>query len=375
MSAEPTDSGAPICEHTRNAIAGNNKEHDILLRTARGEIAARPAVWLKRQAGRYLPEFLEYSTKVDFRTRSETPDIAIKLSLQPWHKFGTDGVIMFSDICTPFPTFGIDWDIQKGFGPKVLTQIDSVADMDNLKTPTTEDFEKELPFIREILERLRKETEGATTLIGFVGAPWTLAAHVLEGGKIKDGAKKTEELMRDEPEAMGRFLKKFADGIARYAAYQVSAGAQVIQLFESWAHHMPPETFEKFGKPFAKLCIESIKEMCPDTPVIYFANGGTSYLHLLDDMGYDMLDIDSGVDMDKIREAVGMDKAMSGNVEIEILRTGSEADVKNAVIDCVKKARGVPHIVNVGNGVSKDVPLSNVAAFIEQVRELQYSSL
>eukprot|EP00960_Hanusia_phi_P013356 390990-Hanusia_phi.AAC.1 len=164
--------------------ASSGSDHDILLRVARGEVANRAPVWLMRQAGRYMKEFREYSDKYPFRQRSETPDIAIELSLQPWRAFGTDGVIMFSDILTPLPSMGIEFDVVKGSGPVIFDPIRSMDQIKSLKP--IDDPDNTVPFLREILQSLRKETEGKTTLLGFVGSPFTLAAYSVEGKANKN---------------------------------------------------------------------------------------------------------------------------------------------------------------------------------------------
>ena len=158
-------------------MASENKD-PILLRAARGEEVERPPVWLMRQAGRYMAEFRAYSEKYPFRHRSETPEIAIELSMQPWRAFKPDGVIMFSDISTPLPALGVEFDVVRGKGP-VVEPVRSMEDVKKLKT--LDDPDASLPFIRPILSTLRKEIEGQSTMLGFIGAPWTLAAYAIEG--------------------------------------------------------------------------------------------------------------------------------------------------------------------------------------------------
>ena len=165
---------------TTTLFSTPHPDHDLLLRAARGEITSRTPVWLMRQAGRYMAAFREYSTKYPFRHRSETPSIAVELSLQCWRKYKMDGVIMFSDILTPLPAIGIEWDIVPGKGPVISTEIASLADVKNLPSGSDFDPASSLPFVGETLRTLRAETEGKTTLIGFVGAPWTLAAYTIE---------------------------------------------------------------------------------------------------------------------------------------------------------------------------------------------------
>jgi uroporphyrinogen decarboxylase len=245
-----------------------------------------------RQAGRYMAAFREYSEKIPFRQRSETPAIATELSLQCAREYGMDGVVFFSDILTPLTAVGIDWDVVKGKGPVVTTELRCMADVDRL----TElgDVDEKLPFIRETLEALRRETEGSCTLVGFVGAPWTLAAYAVEAGGTKD-ARNVKKMMYQTPEVAHKLVDKLAVMAGEYAAHQVECGAQVVQVFESWAHHLSPADFEAFAKPAAQRTIAAIKARCPGTPVVYYANGGGAYLENQRDMGADMICVDWSV--------------------------------------------------------------------------------
>jgi len=302
-----------------------NAEHDILLRAAKGEATERSPVWLMRQAGRYMKEFRAYSNKYPFRQRSETPEIAIELSMQPFRAFGTDGVIMFSDILTPLPSMGIEFDVVKGSGPVIFDPIRSMDQVpllpltrllsprrrlrrmrqragvhgcltgDAVLAPTLlmctrgelrafwtqqqvkklraiDDPDKSVPFLREIISSLRKETEGKSTLLGFIGSPFTLAAYAVEG-KANKNCFNTKLMMYKDPAIMHAFLDHIAENIAAYAIHQIDCGAQVLQVFESWAHHLGPDDFDIFAKPYADKAIRLIKEKHPNTPIIYFANG------------------------------------------------------------------------------------------------------
>lgn len=265
------------------------EDHDILLRAARGEDVRRTPLWMMRQAGRYMKAFREYSDVIPFRTRSETPSVAIELSLQCVKRYGLDGCIMFSDILTPLTAIGVDWDVVKGKGPQVTTDLSTREGVDALSE--LGNIDEKLPFLRETLEGLRKITDGKTTLLGFVGSPWTLSAYCVEKGGTKD-CRAFKRMMYEEPELAKELIDKMAVMAGNYAAHQVDCGAQVIQVFESWAHHMSPKDFEEFAKPAAKKTIEIIKNKCPDTPVIFFANGGSAYLELQRDMGGDMVCVD-----------------------------------------------------------------------------------
>lgn len=348
-------------------------DRDILVRAARGEKTERTPVWLMRQAGRYMAAFREYSTKYGFRQRSETPEMAVELSLQCHRKYGMDGIIMFSDILTPLPTLGIEFDVVGGVGPVISTQVQSEADVNALADAETVDFDKTLPFIREILTQLSQDAEEANTaLIGFVGAPFTLAAYTIEGKSSKHCLKTKKHMMRDEmghDKTMSLFLDKLAVMIGNYACHQIECGAQVIQLFESWAHQVSPAGFERFAKPAAQKAIQIIKSKYPDVPVIYFANGGSSYLELQRDMGADMIAVDWHVDMAEARKILGPDMPISGNIDPTIL-FGSKEQIEQAVRDCIDKAGGPGnrHLLNLGHGVMQGTPEEAVGWLIDECK-------
>lgn len=345
-------------------------DRDILVRAARGEIVERTPVWLMRQAGRYMAEFREYSDKYPFRERSETPSMAIELSLQCHRRYGMDGIIMFSDILTPLPTLGIDFDVVKGKGPVISTTIRTEEDVASLSD--TWDFDATLPFIREILGTLSKEAERAnTSLIGFVGAPFTLASYTIEGKSSKHCLETKKLLMADEigdNKAMTQFLDKLANMIGDYGCHQIECGAQVIQMFESWAHQLSPKGFEQFAKPAAQKAIRIIKEKYPHVPVIYFANGGSSYLELQRDMGCDMVAVDWAVDMATARKALGEDIPISGNLDPTIL-FGTKSQIEEAVRDCIDKAGGPgKHLLNLGHGVMQGTPEEAVGWLVDECK-------
>jgi len=348
-------------------------DRDILIRAARGEKTERTPVWLMRQAGRYMAAFRAYSTKYGFRERSETPDMAVELSLQCHRKYGMDGIIMFSDILTPLPALGIDFDVVSGMGPVISTKIASEEDVMKLADANSIDFDESLPFIREILGRLSKEAEESNTaLIGFVGAPFTLAAYTMEGKSSKHCLTTKKHMMRDDmgtDKTMSMFLDKLAVMIGNYASHQIDCGAQVIQLFESWAHQVSPAWFEAFAKPAAQKAIKIIKERHPNVPVIYFANGGSAYLELQRDMGADMIAIDWQIDMAQARQILGPDIPISGNIDPSIL-FGSKEQIEKAVRDCIDKAGGPgnKHLLNLGHGVMQGTPEEAVGWFVDAVK-------
>ncbi|KAL7446056.1 hypothetical protein ACHAXH_009668 [Discostella pseudostelligera] len=356
---------------TSSSNGGNNGDRDILIRSARGEITERTPVWLMRQAGRYMSAFRQYSDKYPFRQRSETPSIAIELSLQCHRAYGMDGIIMFSDILTPLPTLGIEFDVVKGIGPVISTEIRSMEDVMTLKDASQVNFDETLPFIRETLGTLAKEAEMAnTSLIGFVGAPFTLAAYTIEGKSSKDCLATKKMMMADGNDgAMTRFLDQLAIMIGNYACHQIDCGAQVIQVFESWAHQLSPAHFEQFAKPAAQKAIRIIKEKYPTVPVIYFANGGSSYLELQRDMGCDMIAVDWSIDMAQARKILGPDIPISGNIDPTIL-FGTKEQIEQAVRDCIDKAGGPgnKHLLNLGHGVMQGTPEEAVGWLVDECK-------
>lgn len=343
---------------------------EILLKVCRGERAERTPAWLMRQAGRYMAAFREYSDRLPFRERSETPEIAFELSMQPLRAFGLDGVIFFSDILTPLPALGIDFDVVKGKGPVIPNPVRTAADVDKLQE--LGDAKSKLPFISETLGALRKETEGKCTLLGFVGAPWTLAAYSNEGGSAKH-CLNMKGMMSSDPDLAHRFVGHLAKQIGEYACYQVESGAQVIQVFESWAHHLSPEDFEKFARPYAIAVAKAVKARYPEVPVLFYANGGSSYLERQRNMEpFDMISLDWHVDLRDARARLGESTRVAGNVDPSILRLGNRESIYAAVADCIDQAGGPGrHVLNLGHGVMQNTPEENVQHLVDAARSMR----
>jgi uroporphyrinogen decarboxylase len=345
-------------------------DRDILVRSARGEVVERTPVWLMRQAGRYMADFRKYSEVFPFRQRSETAEMAIELSTQCVKEYGMDGIIMFSDILTPLPVMGIEFDVVKGTGPIISTKIRTEADIEALSEDY--DFDAKLPFIREILGQLKKEADEAnTSLIGFVGAPFTLASYTIEGKSSKHCLTTKQLMMAAEEgdnQCLPMFLDRLAEMIGQYASHQIDCGAEVIQVFDSWGHQLTPKMFEEIAKPASQKAIAIIKKNHPDVPVIYFANGGSSYLELQRDMGADMICLDWAVDLAEARKILGPDIPVSGNIDPTIL-FGSQQQIEAAVRDCIDKAGGPgKHLLNLGHGVMQGTPEIAVQWLVDECK-------
>jgi len=346
-----------------------SKDDPILLRAARGEDVERPPVWLMRQAGRYMAEFRAYSEKYPFRHRSETPEIAIELSIQPWRAFKPDGVIMFSDILTPLPALGVEFDVVRGKGP-VVEPVRSMEEVKKLKT--LDDPDSSLPFIRPILSTLRKEIEGQSTMLGFIGAPWTLAAYAIEG-KSDRHLVVTKQMMTKNPEILHAFLAHLAEALGVYVCHQIDCGAQVVQLFDSWAHHLSPQQFAEFSHPYNERVMEIVRAKYPDTPLIFHANGGHGKLHEIKRSTADVIGLDWETDMAEAR-SIMPDRILQGNMDPMYL-FASEERIRKEVANNVRDAGNSKHILNVGHGVVQGTPEGNVGAFCDAARASVYADM
>jgi len=237
----------------------------LLLRAARGEQVERPPVWMMRQAGRYMKVYRDLRDRhPGFRERSENPDLSYEISMQPFHAFRPDGVILFSDILTPLPGMGIDFDIIESKGPIIQDPIRTMAQVEALQPLQPAET---MPFVGEVLTRLRQSVGNEAAVLGFVGAPWTLAAYVVEGKSSKNYAVIKAMAFR-EPELLHRLLDHFAESIAAYLRYQINSGAQVVQMFDSWAGQLSPIDYDTFAAPYQKKVVDLVKQTHPDTPFI-----------------------------------------------------------------------------------------------------------
>ncbi len=341
-------------------------EIPYLLRVARGEIVKRPPVWMMRQAGRYMQVYRDLRDKYpNFRDRSENPDLAIEISLQPWRAFQPDGVIMFSDILTPLPGIGIPFDIIESRGPIIDPPIRTQEQIDKLHPLNPEES---LSFIKTILKTLRQEVGNQSTVLGFVGSPWTLAAYAIEGKSSKD-YKVIKEMAFSQPAMLHSFLSKIADAIAVYVRYQIDCGAQIVQLFDSWAGQLSPQDYEVFALPYQQQIVRQVKETHPETPLILYISGSAGVLERMGKSGVDIVSVDWTVDMAEARQRLGKEMKVQGNIDPGVL-FGSHAFIKERIIDTVRKAGQGGHILNLGHGVLVGTPEENVRCFFETAKQV-----
>ena len=337
-----------------------------LLRATKGEILDRPPVWMMRQAGRYMKVYRDLREKYpSFRERSENPDLSIEISLQPWKAFQPDGVIMFSDILTPLPGMGINFDIIESKGPIIDPPIRSAEQIDALRTL---DPEEALPFVKTVLQTLRQEVGNKAAVLGFVGSPWTLAAYAIEGKSSKDYSN-IKRMAFSEPELLHKLLGKIADSIAIYVRYQIDSGAQMVQLFDSWAGNLSPIDYDTFALPYQQRVVRQVKETHPDTPLVMYISGSAGVLERMGQTGVDIVSVDWTVDMADARRRLGPDMIVQGNMDPGAL-FGSKQFIYDRILDTVKKAGNKGHILNLGHGILPGTPEENAAYFFETAKNL-----
>jgi|TARA_B110000977_G_scaffold117795_1_gene152059 uroporphyrinogen decarboxylase len=350
---------------TVNAMADEAKE-PLLVRAAKGLPVERPPAWMMRQAGRYMQEYRDLAVKYpSFRERSETTDLITEITLQPWRAFQPDGVILFSDILTPLPAIGIPFEIDDYKGP-ILDQ--PIRDKEGLKMMHALDLDM-LPFVGEALGILRKEVGDTAAVLGFVGAPWTLATYIVEGGSSST-YKTIKSMAMQDPETLKSILSAVADAVGDYVGYQIDAGAQCVQIFDSWGGQLPPHMWEVWSKPYIQQVVDKVRATHPGVPLTLYANGSGGLLERMATTGVDCIGLDWTIDMEDGRRRVG-NKSVQGNVDPAVLFAAPEA-VEQAVKDVCDKAGPTGHILNLGHGVLVGTPEENVKVFFDAAKKIKY---
>ncbi|MBI5231826.1 MAG: uroporphyrinogen decarboxylase [Coriobacteriales bacterium] len=337
--------------------------NDLFLRAARNEPIERTPIWMMRQAGRYMPEYRAIREKHGFLEMCRTPDLAVEVTMQPVDLVGVDAAILFSDILVVFPGMGLDLEFAKGEGPVIHNPVRSAADVDRL---SLSDPIEDTGYVMETLRILRGELENKVPLIGFAGAPFTLASYAIEGHGTRD-YEITKALMWNEPEAWAKLMNKFADTVIAYLSAQIDAGAQTVQLFDSWVGYVSPYDYERFVLPYSKRVIEEVQKK--GVPVIHFANGATSMLNLVRQAGGDVIGMDWRIDIAEGAEVIGPEFAIQGNID-PVALFGSDAALEERVVDILEKVGNRSgHIFNLGHGIHKTSDPEKAMLLIELVHK------
>ncbi|KAK7858736.1 uroporphyrinogen decarboxylase 1, chloroplastic isoform X2 [Quercus suber] len=325
---------------------------------------------MMRQAGRYMSVYRKLAERYpSFRERSETTDLIVEISLQPWEAFHPDGVIIFSDILTPLPAFGVPFDIEEVRGPVIQSPIYSE---EGLKSLHPIDLEK-LHFVGESLRILRREVGGNTAVLGFVGAPWTIATYIVEGCTTRTYAT-IKSMCHTAPHVLRALLSHLTQAISDYIVFQVESGAHCIQIFDSWGGQLPPDMWERWSRPYIEEIVSIVKNKCPQTPLVLYINGNGGLLERMKATGVDVIGLDWTVDMEDGRKRLGKEISVQGNVDPACLFSPLPA-LTEEIQRVVKCAGRRGHILNLGHGVLVGTPEEAVAHFFEVARSLKYDTL
>jgi uroporphyrinogen decarboxylase len=340
--------------------------NDLLIRAARGAPVERTPVWMMRQAGRYLPEYRAIRKNVPFLELCKTPELAAEVSLQPLRILGVDAVIFFSDILIPIEGMGVEVALTDE-GPKIRNMVRTASDIAALRIPEPD---REFPFTGEVLGLLRRELAGKVPLIGFVGAPWTLASYIVEGGGSRSFAE-VKRMAYQAPHLLHDLLGKLADTIGRYLAYQIESGAQVVQVFDTWAGELAPADYEEFALPYVRQIFETVGDLVPR---ILYVNGAGSLLELMERSGADVLSIDWRTPIALARARVSPRIALQGNLDPCLLLGRPERLLARAS-EIMEQAGPRGHILNLGHGILPSTPVENARAFVELARTYRHAGV
>lgn len=335
---------------------------DRFLRACRREPVDATPVWFMRQAGRYMAEYRairEHNTLLEI---CKQPELACEVTLQPVKAHGVDAAILFADILLPFEPMGASFEFAKGEGPVIHEPVRDAAAVDRLRVIEAE----ELGYVLETIRLVRKELDGKTPLIGFAGAPFTLSSYLVEGGKSSHFAK-TKQLMYREPEVWGSLMTKLSEVVRRYLRAQVEAGAQAVQLFDSWVGNLSPTDYVQFVQPHVKHILSDLEQT--GVPVIHFGTGTAMLLEHQRDAGGTVIGVDFRTPLDDAWRRVGYDVAVQGNLEPLLL--GAPKELLDARVDDVLKRAGGRdgHIFNLGHGILPDTPPDRVKYVTDRVHE------
>lgn len=336
---------------------------DRFLRACRREPVDMTPVWFMRQAGRYMAEYRAIRQKRSLLEICRTPEIAAEVTLQPVIAHGVDAAILFADILLPLAPMGAPFDFAAGEGPVIFEPVRTAAAVERLRII---DPEEDLSHVLETVRLVRQELDGKTPLIGFAGAPFTLASYLVEGGKSNNYAR-TKRMMYGEPDVWNALMQKLAEVVRRYLRAQVAAGAQAVQLFDSWVGDLSPVDYAEFAQPHVRHILKDLETT--GVPVIHFGTDTATLLELQKEAGGTVIGIDFRTPLDVARARLGNDVALQGNLDPLVLGAPREFMARR-VDDVLRRAGSAPgHIFNLGHGILPDTPPDAVKYVVERVHE------
>ncbi|HJU45936.1 MAG TPA: uroporphyrinogen decarboxylase [Chitinophagaceae bacterium] len=334
---------------------------DLLLRALRGEKVERPPVWMMRQAGRYLPDYIKLREKYDFFTRVQTPELACEITLQPVDQVGVDAAIIFSDILVIPQAMGLEVTLEEGRGPLLPKVIVNEYDIDALNTA---DAEEHLKYVMDALALTKRALNGRVPLIGFAGAPWTILCYMVEGKGSKTWDK-AKQFAYTQPALAHKLLQKITAITIDYLKAQVAAGADTVQVFDSWAGSLSPADFKIFAQPYLLQIADALKD---HAPVILFPKGTWYALKELSESSAAGIGIDWCIEPKLARELTGGRVTLQGNFDPAKL-LAPVPEIKKAVKEMINSFGTQRYIANLGHGITPNVPVDHARAFVEAVKE------
>ena len=336
-------------------------KNDLILRALKGEKTERVPVWMMRQAGRYLPDYLKLKAKYDFFTRVQTPELATEITLQPIDQVGVDAAIIFSDILVIPQAMGVEVLMEEGKGPSLPNVIKSQNDIDAL---VTDGVEESLKYVTDALSLTKKELNGRVPLIGFAGAPWTILCYMVEGKGSKTWDK-AKQFAYTQPELAHQLLQKITGITIKYLKAQARAGADLVQVFDSWAGSLSPADFKSYAQPYLVQIADALQD---DVPVILFPKGTWYALKNLSQTSAAGLGLDWCIEPKFARELTNNNITLQGNFDPSKL-LAPLPEIKRAVKEMIDGFGTQRYIANLGHGIMPNVPVDHAKAFVEAVKE------
>lgn len=343
--------------------------NDRFLRALRREPVDCTPVWIMRQAGRYLPEYRATRARAgSFMALAQNPELACEVTLQPLERFDLDAAILFSDILTIPDAMGLGLYFADGEGPKFERPIRSAADVGKLAVP---DMGTDLRYVTDAVALIRRELAGRVPLIGFSGSPWTLACYMVEGGGSSTFAR-IKSMLYNEPHVLHRLLEVLTEAVITYLAAQREAGAQALQVFDSWGGVLSPDTYREFSLRYLNRIAQELPrgDGADRTPLIVFGRGNSSHLEALADGGAEAIGVDWLVTMEEARRRTGGKVALQGNLDPAVLLTSPDCIRAEAAQVLQSYGAGPGHVFNLGHGITPDVPPEHVKVLVDTVHEL-----
>jgi uroporphyrinogen decarboxylase len=338
-------------------------KEELFLRACRFEPVERVPVWIMRQAGRYLPEYQAVRAQHSFLEICKTPELAAEVSLQPLRVLDVDAIIVFSDILIVAEAMGMPLDVPDS-GPVLSNPVRNSEAVRRLRTF---DPERDTKFVGDAIRAIHREAGPDVPVIGFAAAPWTLACYMIEG-RTRGDISHAKEMLRTEPAIVRELLERIARATTAYLQMQIAAGADVVQLFDTWAGELTKQEYEEFELPATRTVLDSLaKSSSSDgvsVPKILFAKGSSHFLDSIPKTGADVISVDWRTDLTEARRKFGSRVALQGNVDPQIL-LGPESDIRKAARDAVQKTGGIGHILNLGHGILPATPVANAKAFVQ----------